>query len=344
VKLRLALGALISVALLAAAAGAAEARSLRPPSGKVWAGVSDTGQLADFERLRGRLGKHPALIQTFHHWGIKPGGAALRRWQAADVRPVLAISTAAGGGPELITPGQIAAGAGDDYLIVLNRLFGGKRPLPAFIRPFGEMNGAHNPYCAYGPDGRRRDGAHSAAALNAAWRRIVIVVRGGGSRAQINRRLARAGLGPLSARREALPARLAPAPVSFIWTPQLRSWPNVAGNEAERYWPGGRYVDWIGTDVYSGYSFALLEDFYRRFARRPFAIAEFGVVGSENPAFIDRIGRWIAEHRRAQMALYYQGFGADDPYSPYRYPRSLARLAAMLRAGRYLPFVPERRP
>jgi beta-mannanase len=39
--------------------------------------------------------------------------------------------------------------------------------------------------------------------------------------------------------------------VTWTWTPNGETVPNTAANRAEVYWPGARYVDWIGIDSYN---------------------------------------------------------------------------------------------
>ena len=271
---------------------------------QVWTGVSDTGQLADYNSFVSAVGKHQPVMQTFHSWdnGLL---AADKRWSAAKVRPMLHISTAEGGQPEEISPGQIAEGKGDDYLIKLNKYFGGNAKRIAYIRPFGEMNGFHNPYSAYNRNGSRRDSNHSTTQLKRAWKRIVIIVKGGGRLYEINSRLARQGLPPVQPvlGGETLPEPLTgetepyftPAPVSFVWTPQMRSDPNVKGNQPSKYWPGKRWVDWTGTDIFSNSgSFAVLNAFYKKYRhRKPFVIGEWSVALSDNARFVRSLMGWV---------------------------------------------------
>src|SRR4029450_4503039 len=38
---------------------------------------------------------------------------------------------------------------------------------------------------------------------------------------------------------------------AMMWVPQTEGSPAIKANSARAYWPGGRYVDWVGTDFYS---------------------------------------------------------------------------------------------
>ena len=60
-----------SVAALAfSLAGVASAawHPLKPPGRKVFFGVTDTGEASGFKSFARAIGKHPALIETYHPW------------------------------------------------------------------------------------------------------------------------------------------------------------------------------------------------------------------------------------------------------------------------------------
>jgi hypothetical protein len=137
----------VAVACLAAPMGVS-AGTLQPRGEKIFFGVSDTGDSADFGELSLIMRKHPAVIQSFRTWG-SDFPESIERWQAARARPMLHITTAdSGDGHELITPREIAQGFGDEYLIRLNKLFWAKR-MRAYIRPLGEPNRCLNVYAAH---------------------------------------------------------------------------------------------------------------------------------------------------------------------------------------------------
>ena len=131
----------------------AEAGALLPRGKKIFFGISDTGDSADFGQFSKDLDKHPALIESFRTWG-SDFPESIERWQEARARPVLHITTADNNdGHELISPRAIAQGYGDDYLIRLNRLFWEKK-MRAYIRPLGEPNRCLNVYASYDCDGQ----------------------------------------------------------------------------------------------------------------------------------------------------------------------------------------------
>jgi hypothetical protein len=123
--------AALALAVVAiAGAGRASALTLVPPKPDVLFGISDKGSTEDFNLFTELMAKHPALLETFHPWGNSLN-QAYERWRETSTRPIVAISTADDQNlTELITPEQIALGAGDDYLLQLNDFFA-KRGLPA---------------------------------------------------------------------------------------------------------------------------------------------------------------------------------------------------------------------
>jgi len=171
---RIALAVLAVMLLCVAVAPCANAGALLPRGKKVFFGVSDTGDSADFGHFSTALSKHPALIESFRTWG-SDFPDSIERWQAARARPVLHITTAdTTDGHELIDPRAIAQGYGDDYLIRLNALFWSKK-MPAYIRPLGEPNRCLNVYASYDCGGGLRDAAHKPRWYRQAFRRIYIV-------------------------------------------------------------------------------------------------------------------------------------------------------------------------
>ncbi|HYG96079.1 MAG TPA: hypothetical protein VD741_03130, partial [Solirubrobacterales bacterium] len=214
-KLRAALAAALASALaLLLIVPAASAGILVPPGKKVYWGVSDTGDPADFGQFSNDLNKHPAVMQSFRTWGTD-FDEVIRRWQIARTRPIVHISTADNNtGAELITPAQIAQGDGDQYLVRLNKLFVNKK-MRAYVRPLGEPNRCLNAWAAYDCAGASRGPEHSTRNYKRAFRRIYVIVHGGGKRAKINQRLAEAGLPPLTVAVRGLKK----APVAVVWSP-----------------------------------------------------------------------------------------------------------------------------
>lgn len=325
-----------AAALCLAAAAPAGAGSLQPRGGKVFFGVTDTGDSAQFGEFTAAVGKHSAVIQTFRAWGAD-FPESITRWQAASARPMLHITTAdPNDGHELITPRGIARGHGDGYLIRLNRLFWKKR-MRAYLRPLGEPNRCLNVYAAYDCEGKRRDAAHSPRWYKRAFRRIYIVVHGGGKRRQINRRLTKARLRPLRSRLGGLPA----APIAVVWSPLPAGSPTVPHNRPRHFYPGSRWVDWAGTDIYSdNQDWKALRGLYNRFSGKPFAITEWSVSSGDDSRFVRRLMTWVQHHRRSKMLVYYQDFGSSNAYRIQNYPASLVVLRRRLASPRFPSFAP----
>jgi hypothetical protein len=307
-----------------------------PRGDHVFFGVSDPGDPADFGQFSDAVNQHPALIQSFRTWG-SDFPESIRRWQTARARPVLHITTADNNdGHEIITPRGIALGGGDEYLLRLNKLFWAKH-MRAYVRPLGEPNRCLNVYAAYDCAGDPRGGGHGPRWYKRAFRRVYILVHGGGKRHQINARLRDAGLPPLQAPAHGLPA----APVEIVWSTLPAGSPTVPQNRPRRFYPGSRWVDWAGTDIYSdNQDWKSLTGLYRRFSGKPFAITEWGVSSGDDPGYVRRLMTWVERHRRCKMLVYYQDFGESSAYRLQNYPAALDALRQALRSRRYPAYAP----
>jgi hypothetical protein len=327
---------------LVAGAGHASAMSLVPPKPDVLFGVSDRGTTQDFDAFAELVGKHPALLETFHPWGNSLN-EAYERWRETATRPVLHISTADDQTlQELITPEQIALGYGDDYLLQLNDFFA-KRGLPAYIRPLGEPNRCLNVWSAFECDGVPKGSEHTTGWYKQAFRRIVTLVRGGQTLEEVDTTLDGIDLPPVRRSKGPPPTSLPAAPVSIIWSPLPGGSPRVKGNLPGNYWPGGRWVDWVGTDFYSQYpAWKDLDRFYRskRWKRKPVALTEWAVASEDEPRFVRQLVAWSAKRPRVRMLVYYNGFGtsSENPYDLSLYPRTANTLRLKARRSNFLEY------
>jgi hypothetical protein len=319
---------LLGFAVLAGwiAVSKAPARTLLPPPGKTFFGVTDTGEAGHFRDFARTVGKHPPVIQTFHPWGNSLH-KAMPRWKSVRARPMLHITTKSDSGVELITPRQIAHGRGDDYLLRLNRALDRKKIL-AYIRPMGEPNRCLNPYAGVDCSGNVRGGHYAFKWYKSAFRRIAIIVRGGAKRGTINTRLKKIGLPKVQKRRKKvkLPRRLPTAPVAMVWSPLPGGSPTVSVNRPAKYWPGKKWVDWVATDFYSRYgNWRHLKGFYSKFSKgknKPFALTEWGLWGSDKPGYVKKIFRFMRTRKNARMLVYYQDFGTSNAFRIQNFPRS----------------------
>jgi hypothetical protein len=122
----------------------------------------------------------------------------------------------------------------------------------------------------------------------------------------------------------------------MLWVPQTRGTPDIPANMPRAYWPGGAYVDWVGTDFYSRFpNFHWLQDFYRAFPGKPFVFAEWALWGADDPGFVTRLFDWVGRHPRVRMVLYNQGAQTHGPFRLNRYPRSRAALRKALAHRRF---------
>ena len=309
-----------------AAPAAARADALLPPAGHAFTGLSGSTSAAAFTAA---TGKAPAIFGVFVGWGSSDE-YAFRAAESVGARLMLHVSTGGYGAPEVITPLDIARGHGDGYLLHLNARLA-QEHAPTYVRLLAEMNQANNDYCAFDRDGRYRGRAHSTQSFKQAWRRATLIIRGG-SVATIDARLQGLHLPPV-----ATTATVLPKPqVAMAWVPQTAGSPDIPANSAQAYWPGARYVDWVGTDFYSRFpGWTGLERFYAEHPTKPFLFGEWALWGRDDPAFVEHLFAWMSSHRRVRMELYNQG-RPGGPFRLSRYPRGAAALRSALRDPRWL--------
>ncbi len=339
---RAAASGLAALALLAAAATPASAgTTFVPPASKIYTGVSDTGSKRHYFEFTREVGRHVPLMQSFETWGgvLKE---SKQRWRRTQTRGVLSLSTSSCYACEgVISPREIKLGFGDAYLLRLNGVLSdwGK---PVYIRLLPEMNGHWNAYAAFNEDGSSRGAGQKTKQFRQAWKRSVIITRGG-LRKKINRKLRAEGLPKL--KRGKKPPKRVPRPdVSFMWVPQTHGSPDIRKNRPAAYWPGKSYVDWVGADIYGSFpNFDGLERFYRQRKNFPFVIGEWSPWNVDNPAFTNQLFEWAESHKRTKMLLYYQGFGDNNPFMLDRFPASATAMRKQMRNKRYKQFAPHAR-
>ena len=337
------LGAGLALLAFAVVSADALARPHVPPKGKMYHGVSDTGNTADFRDFRKQVGAHPAVLQEFFHWDVSfTASGAVNRWGGTDTLGMVAVSTKfpASGKPQIATK-YIARGNADRYLLRINEVLGKLRQ-PTYIRLFPEMNGHWNPYCAFNADGTPKGDNHSRGQFKRAWKRYAIIVRGG-ARKGINKRLRRHNLPRIYRaksnndriyKRKDVPRLLDRPKVAFLWVPQTSGSPNVPGNQPQNYWPGGNFVDWVGVDIFSafeGAAFPAMTRFYRRWKRYPFMIGEYSPWdGDPGGAFTDRLLTWAERKSRVRMLVYYRSVSSQSIYYIDNYPDARRKLRSHL--------------
>ncbi len=129
--------------------------------------------------------------------------------------------------------------------------------------------------------------------------------------------------------------------MSIIWSPLPGGSPRVKGNFPGNYWPGSRWVDWVGTDFYS--QFPVWKDLNRFFEarhwkRKPVAVTEWAVSREDEPRFVKRLISWTVKRPRVRMLVYYVGFGRGNEYDLGLYPRTTNTLRKKIRRANFLPY------
>jgi hypothetical protein len=317
--------ALIGVAAAQARSGSRHgaAASASAPSAQRAAAAVVLGVLGNAERFQSLTGQRSTTGHLIVGWGQGAGfGSPFGSLFATMGQlPMLGINTGS-----TITPGQIARGQGDAYLIALNHAIEAWAK-PIYIRPLPEMNGHWNAYCAYNSNGSPRGADYSTANYRKAFARIYLIVHGA---ADVNRRLRALGLPPV---REPLALN---ALAQVIWNPQGYGSPDVPGNGAAAYYPGDAYVDVVGDDLYDirgKAEWAAAESLYKAHPGKPFAFPEWGLWDIDDPGFVDSMARFVSTHRRTQLVAYYSGEPgsvfdlASKPRSRGEYRRVIVALA-----------------
>jgi hypothetical protein len=323
------------LALLAPAAASAE--ELLPPGRGIFTGLSG----GSYPQFQAQVGKHPAVDGVFVTWG-RTFESAFGQAHFNRARLMLHISTAQGyGAPEQITPRGIAQGAGDGYLLSLSARIA-QSGEPVYVRLLPEMNQANNAYCAFNGDGSSRGPSHSTANFRQAWRRSVLVLRGGPV-AGVDARLHALGLPPVHGL--AATATLPRLPVAFLWVPQTAGTPETQANSAAAYYPGDAYVDWVGTDFYSLYpNFSGLQRFYSEYPHKPFAFGEWALWSGDDSGWVEQLFSFIGSHARVRMALYNQGERENGPFRLSNFPASRRAIHRLIAAPRFLAYAPQWQP
>jgi hypothetical protein len=278
--------------------------------------------------------------------------------KARGAVPLVSWQTGSEASPETIAnAGATSSGKRSDY-VIMNvasdlRTYGE----PVFLRIDQEMNAYWFEWCAYNSDGTPR--AHTTEDFKNMWRRMHIIFEGG-TVSGMNSKLAAEGMPPLdqqvgtSAASKGLSSTMDPnaylAPtnnVAFVFNPvDAPGIPNKAGNLWADYYPGDKYVDWVGQTSYDGTSnvalitrFGWLDQFYQDFAvghDKPYMMGEWGLTQhrGDDPAYIQRVLDWQKAHPRVKALVYFNVQTSKLEHRLEVYPDSAALMRAD--APRYL--------
>jgi hypothetical protein len=246
------------------------------------------GDAARFTQLTGQQSTVRHVFASIYQAGAFPK-------ILEQLRPVPMLALKTGGA----TPLDIAQGRTDTYLVTLNGAlasFGG----PVYVRPMPEMNGHWNEYCAFNRDGSARGPRFSTAAFRKAFARIALIARGGPA-GQVNARLRKLGL-------PAVTSELPKTSARIVWNPQGYGAPDIPANSAAAYYPGDAYVDVVANDLYrqsTGAAWEANEALYRRYPHKRYAIAEWGLWGMDDPAYVERMAAFTRTHSRMEFLSYF---------------------------------------
>ena len=191
-----------------------------------------TGNVA---RFQSQTGQASSVHHAFLGWGqgLSYGSTFAALFPTLGPIPMIHLGTEGQSAPEAITPGGIAAGQGDGYLIALNRAIA-VWSKGIYVRPLAEMNNSANAWSGYLANGRPKDAAHSPATYRKAFARIYVILHGGSASA-VNAKLSQLGLPPVKG------GELLSNPfprLRIVWSPLASDVPRVAGNAAALYYPG----------------------------------------------------------------------------------------------------------
>ena len=154
-----------------------------------------TGNVSRFEN---QTGQKSTVDQAFLGWGqgLTYGSKFSVLFQTLGPIPMIHLGTKGQNKREAITPGGIAAGQGDGYLVALNH--GDRRLGQGDLHPADgrdEQRG-HRLRPATTANGTPKDAAHSPASYRKAFARIYLILHGGTASA-VNAKLRQLGLPPL---------------------------------------------------------------------------------------------------------------------------------------------------
>jgi PKD repeat protein len=305
----------IGLLLLALVAASATLAATRAGEGGARVGAATAtgtvlGVTGNTARFKSQTGQTSVVDQIFLGWGQGStfGSPFASLFPTLAPVPMLALGTKGKGGNEAITPGDIASGKGDDYLVALNQAIATWNN-GIYVRPLAEMNNAANPWAGYSASGQPRDAAHSPATFKKAFARIYLILHGGSTSA-VNSKLQQLGMPPVQG------GDLFPNPfprLRIVWSPLASDNPRVPGNAAAQYYPGGAYVDVEGGDIYDERltdtaPWQGLESLYSasRSHGKPFAVPEWGLLQVDDPAFVQHMCTFLKTHAATEVAVFYE--------------------------------------
>jgi len=327
----------LALLVVAASAEASVSPPGMPPRGKVLLGMGGTAITpVEFDRLTGA--QHKIHLVSINWDEGRQGGweyALMRRFQEAEAgnyRLMIHIGPARHDGREGRSPGAVARGAADRYLIDMSHQINASGQF-VYVRPPAEMNGHWSVWSAYNKNGTRRNADHSTTSYRQAFIRMTLIARGGDV-SVINAALRRNRMPVLATSASELPRS---GKIAMVFNPQARGAPDEPGNMPAAYYPGAAWVDYVANDLYiqNGRAAWDAQDaMYQRFRAHPFMIAEFAPWGYDDPAFARKMFAWVAAHPRTVALMYFNGTGGET-FRLANKPHSLAAYRRAAHAARF---------
>jgi hypothetical protein len=288
-------------------------------AGALEVGRTQLGVLGSPDRFAAQTGQRSAIRQSFIGWH-QPNTI---RKLLDQLKPLPMVAIKTGG---VVTPLGIAQGRGDGFLVELNAALAGFGSR-VYVRPMPEMNGHWNEYSAFNKDGSSRRPQYSTAAFRSAFARIALFARGGPART-VNGQLRALG-------QPGVPTDLQPTQARLVWNPQGYGAPDIPANRANAYYPGDAYVDVVANDLYDqrfNAAWDANEALWASHRSKPYGIAEWGLWGIDDPAFVERMAAFVKSHARIEFLAYFSGrpgsvwYLASKPRSRAAYRRHITPL------------------
>jgi hypothetical protein len=292
--------AIFTLALVSLVQGA----TARPAVSSLYLGIA-----GDPGRFQAQTGQVSAIQHAFIGWDQGRTYATrlpvlLRRLGPI---PMLHIGT---GGPlgktEAITPLAIAQGRGDAFLVALNQAIAEYGGL-VYLRLLSEMNHFSHFHSAFNSNGSSRGAAYRPVVFRRMFARMHLLLHGGPA-AEIEAALRKLGLPAFGG--EDLPSN-PPSKLRVIWNPLGGGQPAVTKNAHYQFYPGDRYLEIVGNDLYGavGQFAGPQNEVLYAFARehgKPFALPEWGVESIDYPAFVRYVCSFLKTHVGIELAAYYK--------------------------------------
>jgi hypothetical protein len=122
--------------------------------------------------------------------------------------------------------------------------------------------------------------------------------------------------------------------VSWVWSPNWNSHPDLAWNTAAHYYPGDEYVDWAGVSGYAQDQAPgdLFQNFYDTYAStKPIMLTEVGVVdrgGASKPQWIASLRDWVKQRPAIGAVVWFDTDTHPGSTEKWRIDSTSASLAA----------------